>query len=185
MTFWLDSNADELPDLDTGRAGVEEARAFAQKYDVRIKSELGATWYWGDDRADGLNLRTINGLEVSKFDQERNAHVRKKIKALDVMENDTPSDDQKPEGSATFGSNLRSFMAPGATDPGGDVEMIEGTPEASSVTRSTSSTAKRKAPVIDLSDDEDQEEGRDRDYNRDDKRRDDRDTEMGEASESR
>jgi hypothetical protein len=185
MTFWLDPNPDELPDLDTGRAGLEEARAFAQNHDQRIKSELGATWYWGDDRADALNLKTINGLEVSKFDQERNVHDwRKKIKALDGLENDTSSADQKPEGSATFSANLRTFMAPGATDPGGDVELIEDTPEASSVTGSTSSTAKRKAPVIDLSDDEDQEEVRDRDYDRDDKRRDDRDTGSGDMSET-
>lgn len=59
------------PDLSKGLVGLQEARAFARANDERIVRSFGSTWYWGDTRAEALDLHTVNGLELSKFDNGR------------------------------------------------------------------------------------------------------------------
>ena len=117
MAIWLNSEPDDLPDLDVGREGLLEARAFSRSHDQRIAEKPGATWYWGDDRADALNLHTINGLEVTKYDQERDVRKwRKDIKLIEGMNNDKGSTTKmKPTITGHGGRGLRSFMAPGTT----------------------------------------------------------------------
>jgi hypothetical protein len=160
MSFWLNSDPDDRPDLDVGREGLMEARAFARQHDQRISKEPGATWYWGDDRADALNLRTINSLEVTKFDQNRDIRaMRKSIKTLDG-EDTKPTTAAQPTAPNTMGSrDLRRFMAPGSDLP----DAMEGVKDLSmndSVNGSSSSAegsaaGKKRPHVINLSDDED------------------------------
>jgi hypothetical protein len=164
MSFWLNSDPDDRPTPDRGRDGLYEARAFARNNDKRITSSPGANWWWGDDRADALNLRTINGLEVSNYDQKRDIRaLRKNIKVLDGLDNAKPS--SKPSAPPSFGDrDLRRFMAPGtAALPGGaqgvqDLSMSDGTAGSSPSSDETRDSGKKRRNIIDLSDDEEEAE---------------------------
>jgi hypothetical protein len=166
MSFWLNSDPDDRPTPDSGREGVYEARAFARNNDKRITSSPGATWWWGDDRADALNLRTINGLDVTKYDQKRDIRaLRKNIKVLDSLENAKPS--SKPSAPPSFGGrDLRRFMAPGtAALPGGvqgvqDLSIRDGTAGSSPSSNETLGSSKKRRHIINLSDDEQEAEFR-------------------------
>ncbi len=133
MAYFLRSDLGDLPDLDVGRQGVVDARAFSRKHDKRIAEEPDATWYWGDDRADALNLRTINGLDVSRFDLDRDVKdLRRKYRQLDGIANgDVRPGDQNPLLSSR---GLRGFMAPALSHRTSDLT-------ASNHSRSSSSTA--------------------------------------------
>jgi hypothetical protein len=164
MAFWLASEPKDPPVLDSGREGLLEARTFSRQHDQRITQDIDATWYWGDSRADSLDLHTINGLEIAKFDLERDVRDwRKKIKTIEGMENSTKKTTTAPE--LTGSRDLRRFMAPGTsslavrTHPSPEVGMDRGTPPSSSA-RSSSSSFKKRAPVVNLSDDEDEEKFR-------------------------
>lgn len=165
MSFWLNSDPEDRPGLDIGREGLLEARAFARKHDQRISKEPGATWYWGDDRADALNLRTINGLDITKFDQKRDIRaMRKNIKILDSVENTKASTAKMTTVPITMGSrDLRSFMASGTAVLSDPTEGVRDLTMSDSVTASSSagegSLARKKRPhIINLSDDENDEE---------------------------
>ncbi|KAH7394371.1 hypothetical protein BKA66DRAFT_567319 [Pyrenochaeta sp. MPI-SDFR-AT-0127] len=108
MVMWLDS---DLTGLDVGREGLMEARAFSRDYDQRIAQEINASWYWGDNRADALNLQTINGLNVSKYDQDRDLRrSRKDIKLIDGLAKAEML--TSTSSAAQWGKRLASFMAP-------------------------------------------------------------------------
>ncbi|KAL5119716.1 hypothetical protein ACEQ8H_002322 [Pleosporales sp. CAS-2024a] len=163
VSFWLGSDSanrpdPDRPDPDLGREGVVEARAFARQHDERIRREPGATWYWGDDRADALSLHTINGIEVSRHNQERDVRtLRKNIKILDSLKA------AKPELMTTFNNrDLRSFMAPRsalATESSPSVAelgMSNSSPSKSFNTAGSSTAIKKRCHVVVLSDDEDE-----------------------------
>ncbi|KAF2853500.1 hypothetical protein T440DRAFT_390092 [Plenodomus tracheiphilus IPT5] len=111
MSAFLNADGHDLPNLDMGRSSLLKARAFSVKHDQRILKDH-ATWYWGDNRADSLGLHTINGLDVTKFDELRDVKdLRNKLKLLDA--------DSGPSGSilptahtAPSSRRLRGFMAP-------------------------------------------------------------------------
>lgn len=162
MAFWMASEPEHPPTLDEGREGLVEARAFSRQHDRRIAQNLDATWYWGDDRADSLNIKTINGLEVSRYDQERDVRDwRKKIKVVEAMENGTNTKKTVPELSGS--RDLRRSMAPGTstlavqihTPP--DIGRDGSTPPSSSA-GSSSSSGKKRALVVNLRDEDDEEE---------------------------
>ncbi|KAF1851541.1 uncharacterized protein K460DRAFT_362295 [Cucurbitaria berberidis CBS 394.84] len=165
MAIWLNSEPDDPPDLDVGREGLLEARAFSRKRDQRIAQNANATWYWGDNRADALNLHTINGLEVAKYDRERDVRQwRKDIKLIEGM-NDKATATMKPEASTSAGGRgLRSFMAPGtASLPVRTHSTGEASDLSSSTVGGTSSSegkspapGKKKRRVFYLSEDEDE-----------------------------
>jgi hypothetical protein len=164
LAFWLNSDPDDRPSLDAGREGVLEARAFARQHDQRISKEPSATWYWGDDRADALNLQTINGLEVTKYDQKRDIRtLRKNIKILDGVENARPTTVAKAKAPITLGSrDLRSFMAPGTAPlperPEGVDELSTSDSAAgSSNTAGSMNAAKKRPHIVNLSDENDEE----------------------------
>ncbi|KAH7391019.1 hypothetical protein DE146DRAFT_152599 [Phaeosphaeria sp. MPI-PUGE-AT-0046c] len=153
MSFWLNSDPDDRPSLDHGREGLLEARAFARNNDERISKEPGATWYWGDNRAEALNLQTVNGVDVTKYQDERDPQaMRKNIKVLNgagKAKGTTP----RSAAPATFGdSSLRRFMAPSTvTLP----ERVRGSSMSDNATTSSSMKAGKKRPhVINLSDEE-------------------------------
>jgi hypothetical protein len=118
MTLWfpppsLDSL--ESPNLSQGLEGLLEARAFSRKNDKRITEHFGATWYWADTRAECLDLRTVNGLELSKFDNERDTKEwRKQIKAEENLKAMAQSQAAHEQARAIQRS-LRDFAAPAPT----------------------------------------------------------------------
>ncbi|KAF2177658.1 hypothetical protein K469DRAFT_602462 [Zopfia rhizophila CBS 207.26] len=91
MTLWFPSLSEDMktvlpPDLSLGVEGVVGARQFARERDRRIEGMLGSSWFWGDTRAEALDLETVNGLEVGRFDRDRNPKEwRKMIKTMDMM----------------------------------------------------------------------------------------------------
>jgi hypothetical protein len=167
MSFWLNSDPNDRPSQDSGREGLYEARAFSRENDQRIASSPGATWWWGDDRADALNLHTINGLEVSTHDQKRDIRaMRKNIKVLDRLENVKSSAISKPSDAPSIGNrDLRRFMAPGTatlpdrTQPVQDLSMSDST-VGSSNSGDIPGSSKKRPHIINLSDDEDEAEFR-------------------------
>ncbi|CAO2657886.1 Nn.00g071460.m01.CDS01 [Neocucurbitaria sp. VM-36] len=170
LAIWLNTETTDEPSLDTGREAVLEARAFSRIHDQRIAKELNATWYWGDSRADALNLHTINGLEVSTYDRERDVRKwRKDIKLIEGMNNHKglPSMRQDAVNAVAAGRGLRNFMAPGTSSslPVRTHASRETSFSSSSSTIGTSSKGdslgsgkKRPHTVVNLTDDEDDEE---------------------------
>ncbi|KAF2258440.1 hypothetical protein CC78DRAFT_421564, partial [Lojkania enalia] len=87
MSLWFPSLSPDKtilpPDLSHGLEGLMGARKFARKTDNRIVSAFGSNWYWGESRAQALDLQTINGLEVGKYDLNRDPKQwRQKLKAV-------------------------------------------------------------------------------------------------------
>ncbi|KAI1569919.1 Clr2 domain containing protein [Pyrenophora tritici-repentis] len=151
------------PSLDIGREAVIDARAYARKHDNRIAKAHIATWYWGDNRADALNLRTINGLDVSKFDLERDVKdMRKKYRLLDAVDSGQNLADLKPDREVVpHIKNVRGFMAPALPLRPVDsrAASISGdSTDASSGNDSNMSVSKKRTHVVDLDDDDDLEE---------------------------
>jgi hypothetical protein len=157
MTFFLSTDPAHPPGLDVGREALVEARAFSRQHDKRITAQPGATWYWGENRADGLNVHTINGLETTKHDTQRDIRdLRKSIKVMNAMDGTA-----KPGARMSLANrSLRHFMAPGT---GALPDRTQGSPdnrEDSSVMGGSSvvgsSAAGKKRPhIVNLSDDED------------------------------
>ena len=141
MQVWLPAST-----LDSGHDGVLDARNFSSKNDRRIVSDPGTRWYWADSRADALDLHTINGVDVSKYDESRNPKEwRKRMKAAE----------QEHTGSATVFRNLRGFMAPGTSSLPLRPQSLpyEGGDRQNTITIGT------KRRVVDVSDeDEDEDE---------------------------
>ncbi|KAH6853053.1 hypothetical protein BKA58DRAFT_394770 [Alternaria rosae] len=154
MAYFLKSDDDNPPGLDVGRQAVVEARAFARKHDNRIAQGSDATWYWGDDRADALNLRTINGLDVSRYDLDRGVKdLRRKYRQLDCV----ASGDAKPTGQDILGSNgLLSFMAP--TLPLHTSGAKAPSDNGSSSIASASQAFRKRTHIVDLDEEDDIEE---------------------------
>lgn len=166
MMRLLQHNRDEQPSLDTGRQAVTEARAYSRKHDNRIAQEPNATWYWGDDRAESLNLRTINGLDVSKFDQERDVKdLRKKYRLLDAVANGQNLGDVKPDrevvpgGIRPGGKGLRSFMAPALPLRPIDSRAASASGDLTDTSSDSNiSVSRKRTHIIDLGDDDIEEE---------------------------
>ncbi|KAI4958020.1 hypothetical protein J4E86_005160 [Alternaria arbusti] len=152
--YFLKSAHDDLPGLDVGRQAVVEARAFARKHDNRIAQESDATWYWGDDRADALNLHTINGLDVSRYDLDRDVKdLRRKYRQLDGI----ASGNAKPTGQDILGGRgLRTFMAPAL--PLRTSGTKAPSDSGSSSIASASQASRKRTHIVDLDDEDDTEE---------------------------
>jgi hypothetical protein len=128
---------------------------------------MDATWFWADNRAEALDLKTVNGLDVSRFDTNRNpSELRKRIKLIEsvgVQQSQSRGPGRgKGTGTVVGGSgtrDLRAFMhtAPGAkTLPVRTSELQR----RQSVPRANMKTGVRGSSVIDLGsdDDDDQDE---------------------------
>ncbi|KAF2729410.1 hypothetical protein EJ04DRAFT_73481 [Polyplosphaeria fusca] len=164
LSLWFPSKMPKGPDLSQGLAGVLEAREFAQKTDKRITSSFGTSWYWGESRAEALDLHTINGLEVSNFNIERNPKDwRRHFKTVEASE--------RAVSNAPVRS-LRDFMAPQELPlrtsakasrghaQSGVVERVE-EQESSHKTTSismSSSVSRKRAKVVNLSSDSEDED---------------------------
>jgi hypothetical protein len=155
MAHFLASDSEHLLDLDLGRGALVEARAFAQRNDERIAQTPDATWYWGDDRADALSLRTLNSLEVSRFNLDRDVKaLRKQYRVLDAANDDAANEDAKPSLDIASSGRLQRFMAP-------TLPVRTSNPKEQGVSQSNdggSATAGRKRTrVIDLGGDSEEE----------------------------
>ncbi|KAJ4292555.1 hypothetical protein N0V90_009218 [Kalmusia sp. IMI 367209] len=159
MQSWF---PDLTVDLDSGREGVCEARRYATNNDQRIITSFGASWFWADNRAEALDLHTINGLEVGRFNTERDPREwRKKIKKMMGADVGAESSGQKPVLGVR---SLRGFMAPTATrslpmrtqEPPSEGSSTAGSSTAGSSTAGNSATIGSKRNVINVSDDEEE-----------------------------
>jgi hypothetical protein len=170
MALWLNTRSNGLPLLDVGREGLGEARSFARQHDQRIARELDATWYWGDSRAQSLDLHTINGLDVAAHDQLRDTKEwRKKIKVMEGMTNNKTVPTARPAvAPGLAGRNLRGFTAPTLSDLPVRSQTSK-TTEASSINASvmgsstigegsTTGAARKRSHIVNLSSDEEKDE---------------------------
>jgi len=156
MAYFLKSDYGDFPTLDVGRQAVVEARAFSRKHDHRIAKDPGATWYWGDNRADALNLKFVNGREVSRFDPDRDVkELRRQHRVLDGVANG----EAKP--ALVNEKGLRRFMAPTLPLRSSAPVVLDDCGSSPS-TASDSGPSRKRTHVIDLEDDqEDEDEGDD------------------------
>jgi hypothetical protein len=147
LAFFLKTGSEKLLGLDVGQKAVLDARKFSREHNERITQELNTTWYWADNRSDALGLHTVNGLEVSAFDPDRDIKdLRKKYRVLDGMTNGQPHDGKaRPQG-------LRGFVA--STKALSRAQSESSTSASSDGQRSTISK-KRAHHVTDLTDSED------------------------------
>lgn len=146
--------------MDNGRKAVEEARIFAQQNDKRIRDD-GSTSYWGDSRADSLDVQTINGLEVSKYDPGRNLRdMRRNLKLIGAMANGKSSLSGKSTAPHTQSTrDFRRFMAPGTAGHAPLTREPSYSTCASATGSSStgeSSIGNKRPHMINLSDDEDE-----------------------------
>jgi hypothetical protein len=151
MTYFLRAEHGNLPNLDVGRHAVVEARAFSRKHDKRISDEPDATWYWGDNRADALNLRTINGQEVARFDPERDVKdLRRQYRHLDAITSGVAQ--LEPEHRDIRGDKgLRGFMAPALPLRSSALEAIGGSGSSpSSSTGPFLEGSRKRTHIVDL-----------------------------------
>lgn len=87
MLLWFPATDTEEPraDLSKGLEGVRAARQFSSTNDSRILD--GKTWFWGDCRAETLDIEELNGVRVSAYDDDRDERQldlwRKSIKVMD------------------------------------------------------------------------------------------------------
>ncbi|KAF1835273.1 hypothetical protein BDW02DRAFT_568147 [Decorospora gaudefroyi] len=164
MAFFLNLDPEDV-DLDVGRQGMFSAREYSRQHNQRISQEVGATWWWGDNRADALNLQTINSLDVSKYDPERDVKdMRKKIKLLDgIMKENQRLDAKSAATLAPNGRGLRHFMAPGtSTLPVRTTDLraqsFTGSSEAMSSDGEGSTVSKKRPHDVILDGDENEDE---------------------------
>ena len=61
------------PTLDYDSKGIEEGRLYSTQSDERLDAapESSIRWFWADTRAEALDLQTLNGVEVGKYDKVR------------------------------------------------------------------------------------------------------------------
>ncbi|OCL09808.1 hypothetical protein AOQ84DRAFT_375512 [Glonium stellatum] len=74
------------PNLNEGLSGIYHARKYSSQHDKRISN--GKCWFWGDSRTDALDLETLNGQEVGRYDTSRDPNKwRKFIKIIEGVAN--------------------------------------------------------------------------------------------------
>ncbi|ETI23912.1 hypothetical protein G647_05719 [Cladophialophora carrionii CBS 160.54] len=61
------------PVLDYDLQGIQEGRVYATHADERLNEshEEPLVWFWADTRAEALDLQSINGVEVGRYDKVR------------------------------------------------------------------------------------------------------------------
>jgi hypothetical protein len=169
MALWLNTKSTDLPLLDAGREGLVEGRAYSRQHDNRIARELDATWYWGDNRAQALDLHTVNGLDVAAHDRLRDTREwRRKIKIMDGLNSKILPTAKRTAAAGLAGHNLRGFMAPGPSElpvrtqismTTDEITISDGVTGSSCTGLSASAGAPRKrSHIVDLSDEEDEED---------------------------
>jgi hypothetical protein len=84
LAYFLKADSEESSGLDVGRRAVLDARKYSREHDTRVTQQPNASWFWADHRAEALGLHTVNGVDVSEVDQERDIKdLRKKCRLID------------------------------------------------------------------------------------------------------
>lgn len=79
--------------LSHGLESVRRARSIATSHDERIT--LGKTWYWADSRGEQIGIHTMNGIDLSGHDRERDVEKLESWRqAMRIMERAGHSDDK-------------------------------------------------------------------------------------------
>lgn len=69
--------------LNLGLRGTQGARLYSADNDQRLV-ESGKKWFWGEHRADCLDLGTLNGMEVGSMDTDRDTEFwRETLQVID------------------------------------------------------------------------------------------------------
>ncbi|ORY16597.1 hypothetical protein BCR34DRAFT_460186, partial [Clohesyomyces aquaticus] len=72
--------------LSLGLTGLLTSRSFSTSHNPHISRNNGSSWFWAESRSEALGLETVNGLEVDKFDRDRDPNMgRKLLKAVDAL----------------------------------------------------------------------------------------------------
>lgn len=82
--YW---SAEPKPTLNLGLRGTRAARLYSAENDQRL-IESGKKWFWGEHRADCLDLGTLNGIEVGNRDPDRDPKFWRET--LRVIDGETP-----------------------------------------------------------------------------------------------
>jgi hypothetical protein len=85
------------PSLDFDLSAIQAARAYATQADERLaEAEPGKIlWFWADTRAEALDLQTLNGIDVGRYDKIRDKETlemwRHYLRVLDGNQTTTDS----------------------------------------------------------------------------------------------
>ncbi|KAF2197330.1 hypothetical protein GQ43DRAFT_475547 [Delitschia confertaspora ATCC 74209] len=156
MVLWFpsltpDKSAIIPPSMAKGVASILEARAYASENDHRIdhSGASSSEWFWGDTRAEALDIHSLNGMDVSKYDNERDLNDDKKMcrileemdsEALRLAANQVPMKGAQEQGVGSM--NSRAVVhKPRDAEPGNTAERTggEGGEEEKSGSESSSS----------------------------------------------
>ncbi|KAF2839296.1 hypothetical protein M501DRAFT_1003873 [Patellaria atrata CBS 101060] len=132
LTLWFPPEKNKEMDLvlrlSEGFEGVQNARRWSSSKDLRILH--GKSWYWGDSRVDSLDLETVNGQTVSRFDPTRDPKTWRKY--IRVIEGIAGAEDKDAIRKSTLAERpLRKFsltnstLVQAAQDADEEVEELE------------------------------------------------------------
>ena len=110
--------------LNMGLSGSLAAREYSAKSDMRIVGS-GKRWYWGNYRADSLDIETFNGFEVGQYNTDRDPKMwRSNLKVLDGVTDKVPREAPAKSDEASLSPvNAKSSLVARALQ---DDEMNEG-----------------------------------------------------------
>lgn len=101
MMLW---SAEDEPTLTFGLQGTRAARLYSAENDQRIIT-AGKKWFWGEHRAECLDLGTFNGIEVGSRDPDRDPKAwRDTLRVIDgeTSQKEAPAKMSKAAGRSTF-----------------------------------------------------------------------------------
>ncbi len=80
------------PTLNLGLRGIQAARLYSAENDQRLV-DSGKKWFWGEHRAECLDLGTLNGMEVGNRDTDRDPKYWREI--LQIIDGETSHKGQR------------------------------------------------------------------------------------------
>ena len=94
------------PTLDLGLRGIQEARLYSAENDQRLL-DSGKKCFWGDHRADCLDLGSLNGIEVGNRDRDRDPKFWREN--LQIIDGETSH--KKPRAKTSKATERRASMS--------------------------------------------------------------------------
>ncbi len=135
MKLW---SASDEPDLNMGLAGVRAGRKYSAETDQRLVLSKKKC-FWGDNRAEALDLETFNGIDVGVYDRDRDPRAWREF--LSVIDGESSKSEAQPEESVSAKAeqskssftaiNSQSSLVASAlqqtddSDASGDVQMAD------------------------------------------------------------
>ncbi|KAI9877553.1 MAG: hypothetical protein M1830_003601, partial [Pleopsidium flavum] len=107
MMLW---SAKEEPTLDFGLQGTRAARLYSAENDQRLVTSE-KKWFWGEHRADCLDLGTLNGIEIGSRDSDRDPKSwRDTLRVIDGETSQKEVEARTPK--STEGRSSKSTFTP-------------------------------------------------------------------------